>query len=60
MLQRAKQLLQLVTFALISSLVSIANAAEKTVGGAERWQTNMTESVTVVGKEIYEIGRAHV
>ena len=53
MLQRAKQLIQLVTLTLLSTFVSLANAAEQASGGAERWQMNMTESVTAVGAEIY-------
>ncbi len=55
MLQQAKQLFGLVTFVLFAGFSKLAIAAEQATGGAERWQTNMTESVTVVGKEIYDL-----
>lgn len=55
MLQWAKQLLALVTLVLTTTGISVANAAEQVTGGAERWQTNMTESVTLVGSEIYNL-----
>lgn len=55
MLYRAGQLSKLATSVLLAIVSGSLWAEDKVAEGAERWQTNMTESVTTVGKEMYDL-----